>query len=1188
MGPRPRAASRKAPRALGNLGMKGREGTVVWISIRAKLIVLLAAITLLWVALIAGSMLLGLRQTAVLRDLEDRMLPRLQLGPELRLEFDQLAGALRESISTRELEPLRAAELHLDRLMRTVSASPSLDTGDAASVRAAVTAYYVSAETVARKLIAGEAGEAVVSDLAELQTRQAHAGEVLRQATAFDRAELTQGFALVHENIATLNRFRLLVGVFGLLVAFGLSVSLSRGLFRTVANLSDGFARFGRGDFSRPIPVRSHDELGAAAEAANQMASSLGRLADQRTRDDWITGGLAGLSEQLRGDLSPTETASRALQFLAERVGALAGAVYAIESDDTFTVSYRFGVQSTASTPNGETATDAARERFQSAEGLVGRAAQSNDVLVVEDVPPGYLLESGLGSAPPQALLFVPLTRGGVTVGVLEFALFGKVSDDALALLRSIREPLAVTFEVTRSRAGIRELLEQTQRQAELLARQETELRLRNQHLQEQQEELRLANEELESQRRALSEQNAELAQARENVQKKVEELARVSSYKSQFLANMSHELRTPLNSMLLLSHLLSENESGNLTAKQVEHIRTIHDAGKDLLDLVNQVLDLAKIESGKQEVHLETVSIDHLAAHCRKVFTPLAEAKGLRFRVERAPELPATVTTDPQRAERILTNLVANAIKYTEEGEVRVLIQRPTPGVRFARADLSPRSAIAFVVSDTGVGIGAESHERVFLPFEQLDGHSRRRHTGTGLGLAIARESALLLGGDLHLQSAPGRGSTFTWYLPEAPPAGIGTQASPVRPGNGAAASPRRAHLLIIEDDADLAHLLVQLIGERGFDASWARSGEEGLALARQHRPHGIVLDISLPDIDGWQVLDRLRDDPATRDIPVHFLSGSDRPERVLASSEAVGYLTKPATRDDLVTMIQTLAPPVRDERRRILVIEDDSAVGEATVDLLRDHGFDAEYVSSANAAMSALEAGAFGCVVLDLGLPDVDGLGLLQRLRKRVDIPTPQVIVHTGRALTKRETRELEEYAQAVVVKDGQSAERLLEEVRLFVGQVRDMLPKGTSPNVASPGTDVRLDGAKLLLADDDMRTVYALSALLRGKGADVLVADTGAEALETLANNPDVDGVLMDVMMPEMDGYEAMRRIREDVRFRQLPVVALTARAMKGERERCLEAGASDYLSKPVDTSRLLKTVERWPRRQASHGS
>jgi len=801
-------------------------------------------------------------------------------------------------------------------------------------------------------------------------------------------------------------------------------------------------------------------------------------------------------------------------------------------------------------------------------------------------VPEDYLtVRSGLGQGAPGSLLLLPLSRADETVGVVELALFNSGQANVRELLVSVQEMLVIALQAARSRAALRDALERSQRQAERLATQEEELRTNNQELQSQHEELRVANNELETQGITLSQQNEELEEARRRLQQKAEELTKMSTYKSQFLANMSHELRTPLNSMLLLSHLLAQNEAGNLSAKQVEYCKTIHSAGGDLLTLINQVLDLAKIEAGRQELKLETVELGRFEQYARRVFEPLAEEKQLQLKIELLPGLPASITTDPHRVERIITNLLGNAIKFTDRGEVALRIGPAAADAKFSTSTLTHDSCIALLVSDTGIGISPDAHERVFAPFEQIDSYSNRRYAGTGLGLAISRESVNLLGGELQLTSQPGVGSTFTCYLPlNAAPENRRVSHSPrphdsVHDDRGELVG-NTPHLLVIEDDPVLTEQLVDIIRARRLKVLVAETGEAGLRLAEEYRPQGIILDVNLPDIDGWTVMERLRSQPSTREIPVHFVSGVDSPDRGLALG-AIGYLMKPATHSELSVAVRALTPATQGATRRILVVEDSVAEGDSLCELLRAENFDAERVGSARAALDTLEKSRFGCMILDLGLPDMDGLAVLETLRARGAADAPRVIVHTGRALNKRETQQLEAYAEAVVLKEGDSAARLLEEIRLFVSHVKETLSPRVRSQIPPPpvAVDVSFAGKTLLLAEDDMRTVYALSALLSSKGATVLVADTGREALDLLGRHPNVDAVLMDIMMPEMDGYEATRRLRQDSRFGALPVIALTAKAMKGERERCLEAGASDYLSKPIDSEKLLKTLQAW---------
>jgi CheY-like chemotaxis protein/signal transduction histidine kinase len=789
---------------------------------------------------------------------------------------------------------------------------------------------------------------------------------------------------------------------------------------------------------------------------------------------------------------------------------------------------------------------------------------------------------------------------------VLELAMFKPWSDLFSELMMAVRETVAIALEVATARASLRDLLLETQRQAQRLVTQEEELRAANEELQGQQEELRMSNEqmrergiELEKQRRTLEDRNGDLLQVRHRLEQKAIELTTISTYKSQFLANMSHELRTPLNSMLLLSNLLMQNQSGNLTEKQVEFCRTINGAGKDLLALINQVLDLAKIESGKQTANIEPVPLRPLVERCEQVFGPVARDKGLTLIVEVAPDAPQSVATDRQRLDQILNNLLGNAIKFTHQGEVALRIRTaPAEAVRkLKRTELIPGRTLMLSVSDTGIGIPAQDRERIFQPFEQVDGKSDRRYGGTGLGLPIARELANLLGGELQLESDVGRGSTFVCYLPyesqaattPEPPASFPVPGPPVRPlavrDDEATLEPDDRCLLIIEDDAAFAEIFGEVIHEQNLKYLIASDGQTGLRLAREKKPTGIILDVRLPDVDGWTVMERLRADPVTSTIPVHFVTGMEAGERGMAMG-AVGYVTKPTSRRDLLRVIQALTPGPA-ERPRILVVEDDQDLADSLMQRLGGENLDVARVASARAALDALSNARYDCMILDLSLPDMDGLDLLESLQKWAPGTAPPVLVYTGRALSKQEAKRVEAYAEAVVLKEGPSADRLIDEVRMFVGRLRGGRPGRRVAEHLHP-RDVSLTGRRVLVVDDDMRTVYALSALLRAKGVEVLVADTGLAALATLLQHPDVEAVLMDIMMPEMDGYEAMRQIRQQERFRELPVIALTAKAMKGDRVQCLEAGATDYLSKPIDADRLLEMLHTRLSARPDHGN
>jgi CheY-like chemotaxis protein/signal transduction histidine kinase len=1157
------------------------------LSLRAKLTAIVATAALAFVVIIAAGTLSLRRTENVLAQIEGRYVPRLDARPRLEAELERLQRSFQDAVSAHDAEAVAATRETKEGILALVaSAGSGIDPGAAAAFRGALDDYYVAALDVSRRLIAGERGEQLVAAMGAMQQKQGRAMELLRTATALDRAELAGAFREASRALNDSARIRLTVSIACLLAVILLSTWLGRGVLRSVAGLTTGLERFGRGEFARSIAVESRDELGDVARRANEMAESLRRLSAERDRVEWLEAGHAGLARELRGELEPEEVATRAVRFLARALDAPVAALYTLEPDGALVLAAHHALAPLSTS----TSESAPVPRFAPGEGLVGQAALEEELRVVENAPADYLrVRSGLGDAAPRAIVLLPLSNAGRVTGVLELGVFKPWSEQSGQLLRTVRETLAIAVVVARARAATRELLTATQRQAEKLAQQEEELRATNEELQAQEEELRQANtdlshqtEELAAQRQTLADANQDLDEARQRLEHRAGELATVSAYKSQFLANMSHELRTPLNSMLLLSNLLSENEDHTLTARQVEFARTIYAAGKDLLALINQVLDLAKVESGRPDVTFAPAPLGEITTHLERVFTPLARDKGLALSVSLDPGLPTTIITDRQRLEQILTNLLGNALKFTARGEVSLRVEPAGSAARFKRSDLTSGGALAFIVSDTGVGIAPDDHERVFAPFEQVDGAADRKYGGTGLGLGIARELATLLGGELQLESSLGHGTKFTCYLPRAAPAHATAKAPP--PATPVAATPMAARrespapaagapfLLLIEDDSIFASTFGEVIQAQGLAYIQAPSGQAGLRIAREQRPAGIILDVRLPDMDGWRVIEKLRADPATAAIPVHFVSALDAAERGLALG-AVGYLRKPVTRADLIGVIDVLVPRAAERSARFLVVEDDKVTADSVVRMLEAEHLEVRRAGTAAEAIALLASEPFGCMILDLGLSDMNGLDLLRAVREGGGSSAPRVVVYTARALSRAETMALEAYAEAIILKDGSSVERLLDEVRLFVRRFGDGSATRSDATPVPTLADVRFEGRRVLVVDDDMRTVYALSAALRAKGIEVLAADTGKAALEELDRRPDVEVVLMDIMMPEMDGYEAMRRIRADARFAKLPIIALTAKAMKGDAEKCAEAGASHYLPKPIDAGRLV---------------
>jgi len=919
------------------------------------------------------------------------------------------------------------------------------------------------------------------------------------------------------------------------------------------------------------------------------------------------------LAASLLGDLGVDELAARTLAEIVPAVGADAAAFYVADTDG---YRRRAAIALDPSAP----------ELFRSGEGLVGAAALSKELVHRKDLPDDFMtIRAGTGERRPSELVIVPALADGVPIAVVELAFLGKAPERGLELLERISESIAVAVRSAEYRLRLRDYLEESQRQGEELQTQQEELRVANEELTEQRDALRSAHamlgerkEELEASNAGLESQRDELQRAQRALYDQTVELERASRYKSEFLANMSHELRTPLNSSLILAKLLGENRTGNLSEEQVRFADTIYSAGNDLLALINDILDLSKIEAGKLDVSPVRVSGEQLVEPIGRTFEPIARNKSLELRIEVGPGIE--VETDPQRVQQILKNLLSNACKFTEKGSVSLSITRAGDRVTFA-------------VRDTGIGIAPEHQGTIFEAFRQADGTTNRRFGGTGLGLSISRDLAHLLGGELTVESEPGKGSAFLLVLPVAyagpvqtsspPPPGIAPrsdarpagQSAPPRPRspapgtsagvtiNGAASAEAAASdvarsvpppafpddrgivdrsrrlLLVVEDDVAFARVLADLGHELEFHCIVAHGADDGVRLAVQYVPDAVVLDMQLPDHSGLSVLDRLKRNPVTRHIPVHIVSARDETHAAL-SMGAVGYMLKPVDRDQLKSALSKLSEKFV-SMRRLLVVEDDAAQREGIARLLEGPTVDIVAVATVAEALREVGGGTFDCVVTDLTLPDGSGYDLLEKMAVDQSKGFPPVIVYTGRSLTADEEQRLRKYSSSIIVKGVRSPERLVDEVTLFLHQVESELPPERRRMLEKArDREASFDGRTILIAEDDVRNVFALSSVLEPRGAKVVIARNGKEAIDLLEKTPEVAMVLMDIMMPEMDGITAMKSIRSrGGAWAKLPIIALTAKAMRDDQERCMQAGANDFIAKPLDVEMLLSLVRVW---------
>jgi CheY-like chemotaxis protein/HAMP domain-containing protein len=996
---------------------------------------------------------------------------------------------------------------------------------------------------------------------------------------------------------------------------------------RAIADVSTAVTQ---GDLTRSINVEAQGEIDQLKENINQMIANLRQTTERNAEQDWLNSNLARFSGLMQGQRDLQEVSRLIMSELTPLVGAQYGAFFLLDDGDAYQLVASYGYKTRKKVAN----------RFKVGEALVGQAALEKQSILITEPPEDYVkVTSGLGEAAPRNIMVMPVLFEDQVMAVIEIGSFSPFAEVQRAFLESLGETIGIVINTIQATMRTEDLLRQSQaltlelqeRSEELQSQQEelkranTELEQQAQTLkaseellQTQQEELQQTNEELEEKAQLLEEQNrrieiknTEIELARAALQDRAEQLALSSKYKSEFLANMSHELRTPLNSLLILAKLLAENAEGNLSDRQIEFAKTIHQAGADLLDLINDILDLSKVEAGKMDVTSTEVTLADIREYVERTFAPLTEEKGLDLSVEvHGASVPPTVVTDEQRLQQVLKNLLSNAVKFTDEGGVTMRIETAPESTQFALPSLANADTVlAFSVIDTGIGIPEDKLRVIFESFQQADGTTSRKYGGTGLGLSISREIARLLGGEIRVQSEPGRGSTFTLYLPAIyVPAETGLRdvqeelAVLIGEGEALLAEPKPELdpslllpsevpddrddvqqgdrvVLIVEDDATFAQTVLDVARSRGFKGLVALRGDSGLALAHEFRPDAIVLDMQLPVMDGWTVLDHLKHHPATRHIPVHIVSATESSEALRAG--AVAFLQKPLEKESLDTMLDDISSFIDKGVRSLLVVEDDAEQRSAIVELVgAGDDVDITAVGSSDEALALLGERNFDCMVLDLKLPKTSGFKLLEQLKKDPRHSRLPVIVYTGKELTRNEETRLKKYAETIIVKDARSPERLLDETSLFLHRVEARLPQAKRRMLEQlHGAEAIFKEKKILIVDDDVRNVFALTSVLEANGMEVIFAENGRAGIDVLRENPDVDLVLMDIMMPEMDGYQTMQAVREIPEFKQLPIISLTAKAMKGDREKSIASGASDYITKPVDTDQLLSLMRVW---------
>ena len=958
-----------------------------------------------------------------------------------------------------------------------------------------------------------------------------------------------------------------------------------------------------RGDLSRSIQVEARGEVSYLKDNINEMIRNLKETTQKNAQQDWLKTNLARFTRLLQGQRDLQAVTKLILSELAPLVSAHHGVFYMMDSqlaDARLRMIASYGYRSSRKLPTS----------FLPGEGLVGQCALEKVRIWLTDVPRDYIVvSSGLGAAPPTNIVVLPILFEQQVKAVIEIASLDRFTETHLSFLDQLMESIGVVLNTIEANSRTESLLTQSQSLAQ---------------------ELQQTNQELAEKARLLSEQNIEVErknreveQAKLALEEKATQLALSSKYKSEFLANMSHELRTPLNSLLILAQQLGDNPDGNLSGKQVEFAKTIHGSGSDLLTLINDILDLSKIESGTVTLDVSEYRFQNLRNYVDRTFRHMAEAKHLGFSVELKENLPTAMMTDTTRLQQVLKNLLSNAFKFTTHGQVSLSISLVSSGFSSDHPNLLHADAVlAFAVCDTGVGIAADKLQLIFEAFQQADGSTARKYGGTGLGLSISRELARLLGGEIRVESAVGNGSTFTLFLPynragfinydmgRQPQVRLPSPAPQVvytpphyselaQPDHDSTAitdidadmadygssddrglvAPGDPSVLIIEDDERFSKIVLDFAREKNFKGIVTMQGDSALSLARDYLPSAILLDLDLPDIDGFTVLDRLKRDPSTRHIPVHVMSSLRERERALRLG-AISYLNKPVSKAALQEEFSRIQKFLLGGKRSLLVVDDEQMQRDAIVALIGDADLHIVAVDTGQAALDALREARFDCMVLDLTLPDISGFDLLDIIGKDESLRDLPIVINTAKELNRKEVAKLKRYAKTIVIKDARSPERLLDETALFLHRSQASLPEAQRRMLEEiHAADGGLAGRKVLIVDDDLRNIFALSSLLERQQMQVSFAENGRDGIEVLEKDPTIEIVLMDIMMPEMDGYDTMRAIRRIPKFKSLPIITLTAKAMKGDRDKCIAAGASDYITKPVDVAQLLSLMRVW---------
>ncbi|QXU41263.1 response regulator [Pedobacter sp. D749] len=963
---------------------------------------------------------------------------------------------------------------------------------------------------------------------------------------------------------------------------------------KRIAAIKEIAYQISNGNYGVKLDSQTQDDIGELSESLNTMSYSLKKSFDTLEENEWLQTGVANLNVKMVGEKDVFHLAEDIIEFLANYTKSQVGAIYLFKDDGYLHLKGQYALKKQNLT-----------QSLELGQGLIGQAVKSGKPILLDDVPQNDLtITHATGNIKPAQVIVLPIIRNEISIGGLELGTIGKYSDLQLHFLNLVLSDVGTALLGAQNRLKLQQLLEETQAQSEELQVQHNELEGLNaeleaqaqklqaseEELRVQQEELLQSNQELEERSSLLEEKNELIEERNIEIQQKAEALELSTRYKSEFLANMSHELRTPLNSILLLSRLMAENEA--MDPEHQEYAEVIQSSGQGLLSLIDEILDLSKIEAGKMELDRTNIQVDEIISGMRSLFNPLAKDKNLNFVIEKSAEVPEFFHTDKMRLEQIIKNLLSNAIKFTTVGTVTLNINTN-----------EKLGALVFKVTDTGVGIAPEKQGMVFEAFQQADGSTRRKFGGTGLGLSISRELAKLLGGYIDLKSAEGKGSIFTLTLPIDKNKGFeGVVPQEDKPVMALEAPVKKvSHLtvnnipqeieddrdniqpddkviLIVEDDTPFAKTLLDFTRKRNYKGLVAVRGDVGIEMAKTFKPLAILLDIQLPVKDGWQVMEELKSDPSTRPIPVHIMSSLQVKKESLLKG-AVDFINKPFAFEHMQEIFSKLEHALSRHPKKVLIVEENEQHAKALSYFLSNFNIQTEIVNQVNEGVSALHKPEVNCVILDMGIPDKHAYETLDVVKKTPGLENLPIIIFTGKNLSKGEENRIKQYADSIVVKTAHSYQRILDEAGLFLHLVEEKSKeKNKTPKKFSELQDV-LVGKTVLVADDDVRNIFSLTKMLEQHQMKVVAAIDGKEALKLLNENPEIDVVLMDMMMPELDGYETTTAIRQDIKYRNLPILAVTAKAMMGDREKCIAAGASDYISKPVDMDQLISLLRVW---------